>query len=117
MDPIPSPNPSDVLSKSLLRAAKALGLNHREVGAIIGRDRSTIERNGVDPDSKPGELALLLIRIYRSLFALMGGDHQNMRHFLQTPNHGTGGTPGRQLYDVQGLVTVCTYLDALRGKA
>ena len=116
MDSLPSPDPSDVLRKSLLAAGKELGLSRREIGEIIGRDRSTIERKGVDPDSKAGQLALLLIRIYRSLFALMGGDRENMRHFLTTANRGTGGIPGQQLHDVQGIVSVCAYLDAMRGK-
>lgn len=116
MDPRPHPEKSAVLGRSLLAAAEELGVSKAEIGAIIGRDRTTIYRNGVDPDSKPGELALMFIRIYRSLYALMGGDRDNMRHFLRTENRGTHGVPVEQLRQIQGMVTVCTYLDAMRGR-
>jgi hypothetical protein len=39
------------------------------------------------PDSKQGELALLLIRAARALFALAGGDEVWIRHFMRSPNH------------------------------
>lgn len=116
MEMLPQSEKSAVLGRSLLAAAQALGVSKTDVGAIIGRNRSSIDRNGIDPDSKAGELALMFIRIYRSLFALMGGDQDNMRHFLRTNNLGTRGVPGEQLHDIQGMVTVCTYLDAMRGK-
>ena len=116
MEILLQPEKSDVLGRSLLAAADELGISKSDVGAIIGRNRTTIDRNGVDPESKAGELALMFIRIYRSLFALMGGDRDNMRHFLQTENQGTRGVPAEQLHDIQGMVTVCTYLDAMRGK-
>ena len=83
---------------------------------MVGRTRSSIDRNGIDPGTKSGQLALLMVRIYRSLYALMGGDKDNMRHFMRTPNHGTGGVPAEQIRDVEGLVRVCHYLDAIRGR-
>lgn len=113
---IASADKSGVLGRSLFAAAAELGLNRTEAGRIIGRDRTSIERSGVNPDTKAGELALLVVRIYRSLYALMGGDRENMLHFMRTPNRGTGGLPAEQLYDVPGLVAVCEYLDAMRGK-
>lgn len=116
MENVPHPEPSAVLGRSLLAAAEELGVSKADIGAIIGRDRTTIHRNGIDPESKAGELALMFIRIYRSLFALMGGDRDNMRHFLRTDNLGTHGIPAEQLHDIQGMVAVCTYLDAIRGK-
>jgi hypothetical protein len=116
MQTAPIADKSDVLGRSLFAAGSELGLNRTDVGKIIGRDRTSIERNGVDPDTKAGELALLLIRIYRSLYALMGGDRENMLHFMRTVNRGTGGLPAEQLHDVPGLVAVCEYLDAMRGK-
>ena len=42
-----------------MRAGKALGLTQANVGAVIGRDRTSLRR-GIDPDSKAGELAALL---------------------------------------------------------
>tara|TARA_R100001039_G_scaffold7318_1_gene3359 strand:- start:327 stop:680 length:354 start_codon:yes stop_codon:yes gene_type:complete len=110
------PDKSAVLGRSLLAAAEELGISKPAIGRMIGRDRTTIVRNGIDPDSKAGELALMLLRIYRSLFALMGGSQANMRHFLKTENRGTHGVPMEQLYHIEGMVTVCAYLDAMRGK-
>ncbi|MFK8042654.1 MbcA/ParS/Xre antitoxin family protein [Congregibacter sp.] len=116
METLPEPERSAVLARSLLAAAAELGVSRSDIGAIIGRNRTSIDRKGVDPDSKAGELALMFIRIYRSLFALMGGDTDNMRHFLRTENLGTRGVPFEQLHNIQGIVAVCGYLDAMRGK-
>ena len=107
---------NEVLGRSVLQAGAELGLSKAEIGKVIGRDRTSIQRRGVDPQSKEGELALLLVRIYRSLYALTGGDAANMRHFMATENFGTGGIPKDQAATVAGLVTVCEYVDALRGK-
>ena len=107
---------AEVLQEALLNAASNLGLTLTEVGEIIGRNRTSLHRNNLSPDSKPGELALLLIRIYRSLYALIGGDPMNMRHWMRTPNHHTGGIPAEQIKSITGLATVSSYLDAMRGK-
>ena len=104
-----------VLSKAVLNAGKALGLSQADLGKVVGRDRTSIAR-GVDPHSKSGELALLLIRCYRSLYVLVGGQAEAMRHWMRTQNLHTGGVPGEQVKTVQGLNQVLTYLDAIRGK-
>ena len=112
---IASPALDEVLTKATLRAGKALGLNQAEIGAVVGRDRTSLRR-GIDPDSKTGELATLLIRLYRSLYALIGGDAEAMRHWMSTENHHTGGVPREQIRQVAGLIEVLGYLDAIRGK-
>lgn len=104
-----------VLSKALLNAGKALGLNQATIGQVIGKDRTTLSR-GIDPQSKSGELALLLIRCYRSLFVLVGGKQTDMKHWMHTANHHTHGIPAEQIHNVQGLLRVVEYLDAMRGK-
>lgn len=110
-----APDLDQTLTKATLRAGKALGLNQTEIGAVVGRDRTSLRR-GIDPDSKPGELAALLIRLYRSLYALVGGDPEAMRHWMATENHHTGGVPREQIHQVTGLVDVLEYVDAIRGK-
>lgn len=104
-----------VLSKALINAGKALGFSQTDIGKIIGKDRSSIAR-GLDPQSKAGELALLLIRCYRSLFVLVGGNSEDMKHWMNTRNKHTGGVPAEQVTTVQGLNNVLSYLDAMRGK-
>ncbi|MCG6940876.1 MAG: MbcA/ParS/Xre antitoxin family protein [Thiohalocapsa sp.] len=108
------PDSRAVLTKALLNAGTALGLSRERLGEIVGRDRAAFSR-GLDPASKAGELALLLIRCYRSLYALVGGDPAAMRHWMRTANRDTGGVPAEQVRSVQGLVTVVEYLDAMRG--
>jgi len=110
------PDPRRVLATALARAGKELGLTQQELGLVIGRDRTALTRGGLDPQSKSGELALLLIRAYRALFALTGGDRDAMRHWFQTENLHTGGVPAQQVQGVQGLVQVVEYLDAIRGR-
>lgn len=109
------PEPDLILAKAALNAAKALGLTQEELGRVIGRDRTRIS-SGINPGSKSGELALLFIRCYRSLFALMGGDEANMRYWFETLNLHTQGLPREQVQQIQGLTRVVEYLDALRGK-
>ncbi len=110
------PDPSQVLGTAVLRAAARMGLSRGELNQVIGRDRSSISRSGVDPDSKSGELAKILIRCYRSLAVMVDDNQQQLRHWLSTPNRHTGGVPREQLQSVAGLVSVCEYLDAIRAK-
>ena len=109
-------DPSAVLGKATLRAAERMGLSRSELAVIVGRDRSSISRSGIDPDSKSGELALLLLRCYRSLAVLVDDNKRQLREWLESPNRHTGGTPREQLKNIAGLVTVTEYLDAIRGK-
>jgi hypothetical protein len=110
------PEPAQVLATAFLKAGKELGLSQAVLEHIIDRNRSSISRYGIDPDTKSGELALLLIRVYRSLFALVGGEGEPMKHWMKTVNRHTGGIPAQQVCSIQGLVSVVEYLDALRGK-
>jgi hypothetical protein len=111
-----SPEPAAVLGEAFLSAGKALGMTQADLGRVIGKDRSAVSRGRIDPASKAGELALLLIRCYRSLFVLVGGDPAQMRHWMRTPNLHTGGVPVEQVKTVAGLAGVLEYLDAIRGK-
>jgi DNA-binding XRE family transcriptional regulator len=109
-----------VLAKALLSTREQLGLTQQELADIVGVHRTAISRwadSGLRPQSKTGELALLLIRVYRALFALFGGNLQDMQHFLRTENRHLAGVPLVLMGQVQGLVRVVEYLDAIRGKA
>lgn len=104
-----------VLTKALLNAGKALGLSRAQIGRIVGKDRTSLAR-GIDPNSKSGELAILLIRCYRALFVLVGGEAEAMRHWMHSDNQAIGGIPAERLCSVQGLTEVLAYLDAIRGR-
>lgn len=115
-----SPDPAAVLAKAVLNAADQLGLKQAELAAVLGIHRTAVSRlkqnPALDPKSKQGELALLLIRIARALFALTGGDKDWIKHFMHNPNQVTGGVPVQQIESIQGLMQVLNFVDALRGK-
>ncbi|MAL79302.1 MAG: XRE family transcriptional regulator [Sneathiella sp.] len=112
---IPELDRGDVLGKAARNAAAALGLTRAELGEIIGRDRTSLNK-GIRPSSKSGQLALLFVRCYRGLYALLGGDRANMSHWFRTENRHLRGTPKDLVKNVEGLVTVLRYLDGMRGK-
>ena len=113
-------DPSAVLLTATLRAAEHLGLCQRELGEILGVDRSSVarmvKRGQLAPDSNRGEFALLLVRVYRALFTLVGDNPAELQHWMRTPNLHLGGVPAARLCTVQGLVESVNYLDALRGR-
>jgi transcriptional regulator with XRE-family HTH domain len=116
----PAPRPDAVLAAALLAAAERLGLRGRELAAVIGTSEATISRlrfsRRLDPKSKEGELALLLLRAYRSLDALVGGDDDKARLWLRAENDHVDGVPAERIRTVEGLVDVVQYLDAMRGR-
>ena len=107
---------AQLVAEACGRAAQVLGLTRDELSAIVGKHRTSIERTGLDPKTKEGELGLLFVRVYRSLHALMGGDQARMRHWMEQPNRHLGEQPPRLLLArVEGLTRIASYLDALRG--
>ncbi|WP_100656939.1 antitoxin Xre-like helix-turn-helix domain-containing protein [Alteromonas flava] len=113
--------PDMVLAKAFFNAAEQLGLKQADLGAVLGVHRTAISRmkthTSIDPASKHGELALLLIRIARAIYALTGGDKDWIKHFMSSYNTVTHGIPREQIKSIQGLMVVLSYVDALRGKA
>lgn len=116
----PAPQPQLVLAKAVLTAAEQLGLKQAELAAVLGVHRTAVSRlkqnPSLDPGSKQGELALLLIRVARALYSLAGGDPDWMKHFMHSPNKATGGIPAQQVQSIQGLMQVLQFVDAMRGK-
>jgi hypothetical protein len=87
---------------------------------VLGSSEASVSRlqgaRGLDPASKEGELALLFLRVYRSLDALVGGDDAKARAWLTTHNEHLGAVPAERILTVEGLVDVVQYLDAMRGR-
>ena len=109
-----------VLSKAILSVAKRLGLNAAKLSKIIGCSEATISRlksgRGIDPQSKQGELAILVVRLYRSLNAILGANDEQSKRWLQAYNHHLTDVPVKKIQSVEGLIEVIQYLDAMRGK-
>jgi hypothetical protein len=110
-----------VLTKAVVRAAGSLGLAQRNMALVLGVSESSISRLArgrvIQPDTKEGELAVLFLRLYRSLDALMGGDETGAREWMHAMNHHLGGVPADLICGISGLVQVAQYLDAMRGKS
>lgn len=115
-----SPAPGAVLTKATLRAAKLLGLTDAALGSVLGVSAASVSRLGagtreISPSNTEGQLALLFVRMYRSLDALLG-DPESCRRWLHAENAHLGGVPAELIRTVEGLVHVTKYLDAMRGK-
>jgi len=114
-----SSDKASVLFKAFNNACTELGVSKAVAGKIIGVNRSTLSRkesSGLGIESKSSELSLHFIRLYRSLFAISGGDQMFMRHWFTTPNSALGGKPADLVQSVVGLMQTNDYLDAMRGK-
>jgi len=112
--------PGAVLTKATLRASRNLGLTDAALGAILGVSGASVSRLGggrrsIAPGGTEGQLAILFLRMYRSLDALLG-DAGSCRAWLHAENRHLGGIPGDLIRSVEGLVHVTRYLDAMRGK-
>jgi antitoxin Xre/MbcA/ParS-like protein len=116
------PAPDVVLTKAVLRAAELLELPSSALARILGVSEASVSRLGsasrtIDPASKEGELALLLVRVYRSLDALVGADAVQRKAWLRGHNRALNGRPLELLERAEGLVGVVAYLDAMRAPA
>ncbi|HEY0304332.1 MAG TPA: MbcA/ParS/Xre antitoxin family protein [Longimicrobiales bacterium] len=118
--PLPSTDPAAVLTKAVLAGARMLGLRNRELAMVIGASEASVSRltagRLIEPDSKEGELALLFLRLFRSLDALVGGHEAKARAWLHADNTHLGGVPAERIRRVEGLVDVVQYLDSMRGR-
>jgi hypothetical protein len=117
--PLPVADEAAVVTKAVLRAADRLGLPNRVVGAVLGVSEATMSRMGsgayrLTPGDKPFELAVLFLRLFRSLDAIVGGDAAAARAWLRNENTVLGAAPLTLIESVAGLVNVVGYLDARR---
>jgi uncharacterized protein (DUF2384 family) len=118
----PHADPAAVLTKGLLRASGLLGLSSAALARVLGVSEASVSRlvsgaRTVDPASKEGELALLLIRVYRSLDALVGTDAAQRKAWMESHNRGLNGRPIDLIERAAGLAAVVSYLDAMRAPA
>jgi hypothetical protein len=111
-----------VLTRAVRRAVDLLGLSQQEAAGILHVSTATASRlmNGrteLTTDSAEGQLALLFLRVFRSLDTLVGGSAAKAEDWLRAKNSHLGGVPLDRLKTPEGLVHVAEYLDAMRGKA
>jgi hypothetical protein len=117
--PAESPAPAAVLTRAALKAGMNLGLSSRILSRIIGVSEATVSRlrNGqrlLAPHEKSFELAVLFVRLYRALDAIVGGDDAVAAAWLRNDNTALNGRPMNLIQSLAGLVYVIQYLDARR---
>lgn len=108
-----------VVTKAVIAAADRLGLNAARMADILGVSAPSVSRMKkldflLDPGSKSFELAVLLIRVFRSLDAIVGGDEAVARAWLKNHNDVLKAAPADKLTTITGLLDVLGYLDARR---
>jgi DNA-binding XRE family transcriptional regulator len=111
---------SQVLTKATIRVASQLGLGQAELAKIMGISPASASRMfaghwAIPERTKSWELAALLVRVFRSLDALVGGNEKHVGQWFRAENLHLGGTPGRLVFTIEGLTNVARYLDAMRG--
>jgi Protein of unknown function (DUF2384) len=110
---------ASVLTRAVLRAGERLGLTNRAIGRVIGLSEATVSRMGsgdyvLARGDKSFELAVLLVRLFRSLDAIVGGDEATARSWLRSENTVLGAQPIEKIQTIAGLLDVIAYVDARR---
>jgi hypothetical protein len=113
------PSQEVVLTKAVLRAADKLGVNQAALGAVLGLSEAQVSRMrsggaALQPNTKPFELGVLFVRLFRSLDAIVGGDEAVARAWLANHNLALDAKPAEKIRTIIGLKDVIDYLDARR---
>lgn len=109
------------LTKAVIRAAGLVGVSQQALGRILGVSAATVSRmfSGqyrlARERGKEWELAVLFVRMYRSMDAIFGHG-ETSRQWLNGDNLGLQGKPVELIQTTEGLVRVLHYLDAHRGR-
>ncbi len=107
-----------VLTKAVVRAAGMLGLTQADLAVVLGTSDASVSRMKAGTylvAGKEFELAAFLVRIFRSLDALMGGHRDNVKAWFNAENHHLSGTPASLVREIEGITRVARYLDFVRG--
>jgi len=115
------PDPGQVLIKAVLRAADIMQLNQATLAQVLGVSPASISRmrNGayrLVPTAKEWELATLLVRLFRGLDAIMAGDEEALRSWLDSYNTALHDKPRALLTQAAGLTRTVDYVDSYRAR-
>lgn len=115
------PDDGRVLTAAIARIAQFWGITNAKLGAVLGLSPATISRlrSGkaeLDPASKSFEAGQFLLRLFRSLDALLGSDDMAARSWMASHNLDLDARPIDLIDTFKGLITVCDYVDAHRAR-
>jgi uncharacterized protein (DUF2384 family) len=118
---VAQPTDAALVTHAFIEAGRELGMTLGQLAKVIGVSESAMKnysRGSADISSpKDQELSLGFIRVYRALFAVLGGNREQMQHWMHTPNrHLNQQTPAALATTYQGLAELNVYLDAMRGR-
>jgi hypothetical protein len=117
---LPAAAAEPTLSKAVVRAAALLDVNQTTLARILGVSKATASRLTAGTyvlapgRGKEWELALLFVRMFRSLDAVVA-DPARSRLWLHGDNTGLGARPFALAAPAAGLARLVHYLDAARG--
>ncbi|MBN9082936.1 MAG: transcriptional regulator, XRE family protein [Rhizobiales bacterium 62-17] len=119
LSPTATPEAGGVITRAVVRAADQLDVTARILALVIGVSEATVSRMkrgefGLEPGTKPFELAVLFVRLFRSLDSIVGGDTQVAARWLTNPNTALDARPIEKVQTISGLIDVIGYLDARR---
>jgi len=109
------------LTKAVVRAAGFLSLSQAALADVLGISPATASRlvggsYALQPARRrEWEFALLFVRMFRSLQAIVGNDH-DAQAWLKNENLALGARPLELIRSAEGLVRVLHYLDASRAR-
>ena len=119
----PSDKESDdkLLTSAISKIATFWGLSNVKLSSVLGLSEATISRlrsgkTFLDPASKSFEAGQFLLRLFRSLDALMGSDDDAAKSWLTSHNLDLEARPIDLIDSFKGLLTVCDYVDAHRAR-
>ena len=112
---------SEVLTSAITRIAELWNLSNGKLAAILGLSPATVSRlrHGqarLDPATKSFEAGQFLLRLFRSLDALLGSDDDAARRWLEADNLDLGGKPIALVDTMRGLIELCDYVDFYRAR-
>ena len=108
-----------VVTEAVIRAADQLGVNAKSLSAILGVSEATVSRMRrkdfvLERGTKPFELGVLFVRLFRSLDANVGGDETVAKAWIMNPNLALEARPLVKILTIAGLIDVIAYLDSRR---
>ena len=108
-----------LMSKALLNAARRLEMTNIELAQVVGISESKLSRMDrqeafVSRSGKEFDLAVLFVRLYRSLDSITGGDRVTSAAWIRNPNKAFDTVPVERMKSLEGLVDVVHYLDCRR---
>jgi hypothetical protein len=110
---------ASVITQATLKAADRLNIKNSALARIVGVSEPTVSRMRkggyfLERGNKPFELAVLFVRFYRSLDAIVGGDDKVAGQWIRNQNLALRAIPLELIQTVAGLVNAIEYLDSRR---